>query len=654
MSRYRVVKRALIAVGLAGLLLPLLALAYFAYLFDWNRARDPLGARASDSLGRKIVIHGDLRPDLSWPVVHLTARDIEVANMASGSEPAMLTLDTLDVGIDLRGFLRGKLEFTEIVLLKPRLLLEKTMAGEANWNFATNPAGATALALVPESREEFPLIGRLAIRDGRLRYKDPARKTALEIRAASLDGKAEDERAITLKGDGVVEGQSVRFQLDAGSVSALRRTQSPYPISGELSAGDTSASIKGTVIDPVAFKGVDLKLRIEGRNAADLFPLTGIALLPTPPYRVAGRLQYSADMWSFEKFTGRMGDSDLAGSLKWDRQRPRPVLTGRIISQRLAFKDLGPFIGTDTEPADERVLPDAPLKIDRLAAMDADVEFTGVRIVATKLPLDDFYAHFVLRDRVLRIVPISFSSGNGDIAARMTIDSKRKPVRIDGKFEMTKVPLSPLFEKAAAVLDAPNLATGVLDGKAGLRGTGESVRDWLSSADGTVDVRSGGGTLSHLIVELIGLDVAESVGFLLKGDTKVPIRCVVGDFTVKQGQMRPRVLVIDTDDTIITGEGTIDLATEQLKLRLHPEPKDFSPFSLRSPLAINGTMKHPKITVRKRGLIARGVAAAALAFVFPPAIVAAFLEPGLGEDSECQALLASPKASSGAADGARD
>ena len=69
------------------------------------------------------------------------------------------------------------------------------------------------------------------------------------------------------------------------------------------------------------------------------------------------------------------------------------------------------------------------------------------------------------------------------------------------------------------------------------------------------------------------------------------MRCIFGDFGVRDGVMQSRALAFDSTDTIIIGEGSISLKDEQLDLLLRPRPKDRSILSLRSPLRIGGTSR---------------------------------------------------------------
>ncbi len=103
---------------------------------------------------------------------------------------------------------------------------------------------------------------------------------------------------------------------------------------------------------------------------------------------------------------------------------------------------------------------------------------------------------------------------------------------------------------------------GSFNGRAKLSATGTSVADIAGSATGELMVVLAGGRFSNLLVELIGLDIAESLGFLVEGDRSVPVRCIVADFAANQGVFDARTLVFDTTDTNVVGSGQINMRDE--------------------------------------------------------------------------------------------
>ncbi|HSX65210.1 MAG TPA: AsmA family protein, partial [Pseudoxanthomonas sp.] len=157
----------------------------------------------------------------------------------------------------------------------------------------------------------------------------------------------------------------------------------------------------------------------------------------------------------------------------------------------------------------------------------------------------------------------------------------------------------------------------------------------FGSADGDIALGMGRGQISNLLMELAGLDIAEALKFLITKDRVIPVRCAFGDFAVSDGLMQTRTLGFDSTDTIIVGEGTINLKDESLDLLLRPRPKDRSILSLRSPLVLGGTFKNPSFRPDFKRLGLRGATALALASIAPPAALLATIETGPGEDSGC-------------------
>lgn len=632
---------------------------YFSFVFDWNKSRVFASGQLSRVLGRESGIDGDLIIHPDWPLLRIEANEVHIANMEHGSAPQMLQAKKLTVVINLLSLLKGQMVLPELALDTPTLLLERDKDGYANWNLLDNPAGAAATAPVPEDRTEMPIIGQLTINQGSLTYNDAVANVFTTLKLNSLEGNAKRHEALQVEGTGKYNGRPFKLKAEGGSVLMLRENEDPYPLQADVTIGNTNAVINGTLEDPFALKGMELSLKLKGQDAAELFPIIGIALPNTPPYNVTGKLGFDKEkkLWSFHEFKGRMGDSDLAGDLDWNMAGERPLLTARFVSEKLDMDDLAGFIGAtpSTAPGETAsrqqkadaakkeespfILPDATLDIERVSSMDADVTLNGKKLLSDGLPMDDFKLKVLLKDRILKLDPVQFGTASGDIIAYITINAQTQPVKTTSDVTFKKLDMARIFAPASKELGIKNEAQGYIGGRAQLEGTGDSVRKMLANAQGKVGIAMEGGQLSNLIVELIGLDIAESFGFFLTGDKPVPVRCIVGDFAVTGGMMNTQTFVIDTADTNIKGTGTVDLKSEKLDFTLKPHPKDPSILTVRSPIRVTGTLKNPDIGVSTGNLIARGGAAAALAIAVPVAGLLAFLEPGMGKDSNCAQLL---------------
>lgn len=640
------IKRRLRILALTILMLAILIVAVLAYTAV--NIREWAVSKAESSTGREVTIADDIKIDWRWPVSRFHLHDVRIANFAQGTEKEMFSVENALITVNFKRMLMGRLVLPEVTLENPVLLLEKDNKGNANWNFTDNAGGAVALEMAkPDDRTDIPGIGRLLIKNGRITYKDPIKDTNINVMAETISGKARRRDNLQLKGEGNYQGEIFAMDITGGSGLELRETDKPYPVDMNFTFGKTKVSLKGTMLDPVKFKGMDTKLTIKGDNAAKLFDIFGTALPPTPPYEVVGQLVYDKDIWYFRDFKGRLGNSDLRGIVEWDRRKMddkdgRPILRASFVSEKLNFADLGGFIGAKqgaTKDENPYIIPETPLDTSRVKSMDAEVTFTGKQLISDALPLDDFYLKVNLKESLLKIEPVRFGTANGDIEAFLTANARAEPVKIDGDFNFRRLSLKPIFAKLSDKLGQQNYAEGYIGGTAKLSGTGKSLRQMLANAHGDVGLGMEGGQLSNLIIELLGLDVAQSLGFLVKGDKPVAVRCIIGDFGVENGRMNVRHFVIDTTDSNIKGEGHINLKDETMDLKLQTKPKDNTILSLNSPVSVRGTLKHPDIDVNVLAVGARGALAAAAAVVAPPIAALAFIEPGLGKDSNCGALV---------------
>jgi hypothetical protein len=163
----------------------------------------------------------------------------------------------------------------------------------------------------------------------------------------------------------------------------------------------------------------------------------------------------------------------------------------------------------------------------------------------------------------------------------------------------------------------------------------------LAGSNGEVKGLISQGVVSKLLLEEAGLNVANVVITKLFGDKEEKLNCLASDLDVKSGVARTNYFVLDTEDAIVDVSGTVNMATEQMDLRVKPETKGLRLFTLRTPFYVKGTFKNPDLSLDKKVLALKGGAAAALAVVAAPAAaLLPLINTGPGEDSPCATLLA--------------
>lgn len=614
--------------GAATTLLVMLAL--LVALFDWNWLREPISRRVSAATGRSFAIKGNLEVQLSLSP-RIVAHDVVLGNAAWSAEPVMAQVERIEFRVDLFKLLIGRLDLPELTLSKPRVVLETSPAGVPNWVFGEDGQDGAAPAVS---------IGRLAIDQGSATYKD-ADRTDLAVTLETLAGDPVFGVELTVKGR--YKSLPTVVSARGGALLALREAAQPYPIKAAGTVGSTQFSVDGMLVDPLRFKGEQLNFRIAGNDLALLFPLIGVPLPPTGPYKLAGFLDHAGDVWAFRRIKGTLGKSDIGGDVSVDRGKRPQKLTGSLVSTNLVLKDLAGFIGAKVEgkpgatTSPKRFLADDPIRIDKLMAVDVDLEFRGEKVETAGLPIDRINAHLVISGGVVKLAPLDFGVAGGNVVSVIEIDGRQPRSMVQAQVTAKALRLDKMFPKSS--LRAGN--TGTMGGRATLRGNGNSLAGMLASADGDAALIMEGGSVGELALRMSNLDIANSLLLLLGGDKQVQVRCMVGVFKATAGKFKAETLVMDTAKVNMTGTGHVDFADESLHLSLVSRSKGFSLASLRGPIAVTGTFLHPVLRpqlqegILRGGLaVALGIATGGIGALIP------LLDVGSAKDSNCAALIA--------------
>lgn len=624
----------------------LVAIVLFLLIFDWNWLKAPIERRVTAATGRTFQIEGDLDVKLGLKT-KIRASEVTFGNASWGSDPTMFSLKRIEARIAIMPLLRGDIDLAFVDIDTPKLLIERNEKGVGNWVFDA-PQKQTE-----STSAQLPLIREVRIRDGQLHVIEPTFKTDVRLDIRSGKRADQDTRAPLLAdGKGTYRGSPFTLSARVDSPLGLQDAQRPYRIDLGAAAGDTRARVRGALVGQLQFEHFKVKADASGTNLGDLYELLGIALPDTPPYSLSGELDRSGNVWSYRDFKGKIGDSDMAGSVAVELAHtghPRIKLTGDVISKRLDFDDLGGVIGAAPSTqegetaspqqrelaarnaANPRILPDEPFNLEKLRVMDADVKLKAAQINSPKLPLEMMDLHLVLNDGVLQLHPLNFNAAGGVIATRIELDAREASIQTTATGEVKGLQLPLLFPK----VEITKKAGGEISGAIALTASGNSVASMLGSANGNIGLIMGQGHISNLLIELAGLDIAEAVKYLIDKDREIPLRCAYAAFDVNDGVMTSRGLAIDTTDTAMFGQGDIDMRAEKINMRIVPQPKDRSPLTLRVPLKIGGTFKDPSFLPEAAPLILRSAAAAVLYSLAPPAALLALVETGPGKDIDC-------------------
>ena len=652
-ARHRVNAPLAIGLSLLAAIIGAIVLVWAVLFITKGRFLKPTFEKyASRFSERTIRVAGDFQFYFAPINLHFRAEGLTVSNPAWANRPNFFASKLIDTRVATIPLIFGDRRINWLELADGRIDVEWDSDGKRNtWTFGDPNAKGKPF--------ELPLIRRATLSGTQLRYRDPKLQLLADIAFQTI--KATDTRfadSIRFSGSGALRQEKFTMTGALHSANeALAGGKNRFEMHAR--APDTRMDVSGTLPGATQLEGADLAVAVRGGNLRNLFDFIGVAVPDTRAYRLTSHLTKAGPEWRFTRMKGGFGDSDLAGKMTISMPNNRLLLVATIASNKVDIIDIGPFMGynptalattgvqaavsqTGSAP---RLLPDAPLRSDAIGVFDAHVDYTVRTIRAPHVPVSNIALTLDLDHKKLVLSPLTFDMSGGHVDSDIVIDARTPRVLTDYDIRLSPTPLGTLF-KGFGLAEAG--VNGRLKARVQLKGTGDSVRESLASANGRVAIILPAGTFWTRNIQLAELDIGTYVTKLLGDKLKKPVEvnCGLIAFTVRDGVAAADPILIDTDKNVILGTGNFSFKDESLDLAVRADSKTFSLFSAQSPIGVNGHFAVPGVKIVSPQLISRAGAGVALGLVGTPlAAVLAFVDVGDAKGAACGPVLAGASAS---------
>lgn len=604
-------------------------------------------------IGRDVSI-GRLDVDLGWDVLEVRAGDIALANADWGRAEEMLTIASLKTRLDPSSLLTGRIVLPLVDIDGAKVIYAVNESGEANLPL---PQGKQK-DKKPFSLADLPLLREATLTDTTVIYRNLQTGVQAEVELATASFDAPENEPVSLAADGSYDGHALRIDASGGSWETLTGSaEEAFPIDLKASLGALTTSVTGSIAQPAKLQGIDLKVELDADEIPAVYPIAQTFVQPTPALHLAGHVtsetRDQVTRWTLADIDASLGESEITdGLLTLTMAGPRPRVEGRVRASRFWFDDLTSYFSAPEPKAKEEgagVLPTSSFwPLPAFQAADANLDFELADFRGFGLYFDMLSGTATTDDGLFQFSPIRGTRGEAQTTTYVSVYSNADPVKTDVKAEVSRLNLDRRIDDLP-VASVP--VTGRLSSRVKLGMDGNTIARMAGTANGEIVFAMDKGQFSGLLLELLGLDVAESLGLVVSeddDDAPVAVRCALGNLPVENGVVSLKTFVIDTADTVIKADGTVGLGKETLDLEVVPYPKDFSLLSLRAPIGIQGTFAKPEIFSDPAGIGVESTADKVINAILTP--IAGLLPPfdtGLDDDSNCRKLMEEAGVSAG-------
>jgi AsmA family protein len=653
-----------VLVGAAALLLlSLSAVIILATAYDYNKFKPQVAAAVLELTGRKLTIQGDIRLKIGLNPT-LAVADVALQNAPWGSRAQMATVKRLEVKAALLPLLQGAIRIDRLLVDEAEVLIEINPNGRSNFAFTPaerKPADPRA----SESAGGYRLgaVKGLAVKNSTLTINDhlygrTGRLVLSSLEMQALDSVARDEVQLEATWNGIPFAVNGRI----GMLKHLRDPDGPWPLELTLKALQGTATVRGQIRDPLSLSGIDLQATAEGKDLALLGKLFGEPLPLKGRYRFSGKLSaHSPADISMSYLDIVLGDNALQGNLRFERHAEKYRTSGRLETERL---DLRLVLGREetqatreAAPPDHstkesgRVFPDSPLDLEALRRFDLDLDVHIGRLLLPHLSMDQLNAAVRLSDGRLVLDPLTASAGGGTLKGSLVLETRSPQTTASAALVVEGLDLGVM----AQTLDIKE-TSGRTDLDFHLQGWGRSMAGIMGSLNGDVviSVKDTHIPFRHLN-ELGATLYTVSKRLLSPSDEQLAtaaIRCLVADFSIKNGLAKTDVLVADTDRVSLSGLGTINLRSEEIALGIKTHSKEgfgtkatgevsIDLGGLADVFQVTGTLAHPSFGVSTEKSLETLAIAAGLTFLTGPfGLVSLFVSKADTAKDPCAVALA--------------
>jgi AsmA protein len=578
----------------AVFILCFLALLIVPRFVDLDDYKPQIESKVSEATGRPFTLGGDLKLSL-FPWAGVAFSDLRLGAPPQFKEKDFITIESFEFQVKLLPLLFKDIQVKRFVLVGPKIVLEKSKDGKANWQ-GLGKAG-TEVAAEPEVKEKAPkekgkgdipikslAVETFSIEDGEILLIDHARNERRQLKKLSLelDGISQ-ERPIRLSLSGLVDDKP--FSLK-GKIGPLGKKPGEGSVALDLSASifeTVIAKVQGQITDAATHLAYDVNVQVEPFSPRKLATAFGkpLPLTPADPDVLKqlslksslqgsaqtlkvkdgalvlddSKLRFSADIKEFSKpnvtFDLNVDQIDIDRYLPVSQGEPGKSSKPTEAATQPAKK---PAKKIDYKPLRKLVL-DGRVHIGKLKAKNARVEDVDLKISS--------------RNGVLNLDPFNMRLYEGTVKSKATLDVRRNTPATKVTLQMNGVEIQPLLKD----LQDKDFLEGNTRAQLALAMRGDSPEKIKQTLNGKGEFHINDGAIVGVDLAAMARNVKSAFGLAAKEAQRprTDFAELSAPFTLTNGEFSTTNTKLKNPFLRLKAKGKADLVDETLDFRVKPK-----------------------------------------------------------------------------------
>ncbi|MEO1193060.1 MAG: AsmA family protein [Pseudomonadota bacterium] len=576
--------------------------------------------QVEEATGHKLEIAGDVSLDVSLTPALVMGK---VTLDAAAGEAPLARIERLEVSLALIPLLSDEVAIERLLLVSPQIALARDAQGRGNWDSgsAQTAGGGDSLAFVFKDVE---------VRDGQLVYQAAPTTSPRRLEISSLQaGSSGPQQPLS----GTLSGKADQVPFDLvfnlGSLEQMAADQGfPVSLAGTIAGAEISLEAQHK-------QGAQVvgEVKLSAKDLASFSALAGQYLPAVGPLSLDAKVNGSAGELQLQDLVLSLAGSDLKGEVTLQESDAGYRLDGSLRGERLRLDQILATTAGEGTP-DQRLIPDLPLPLDALTALDGKLDVTLARLdLPGGTSLTDLSAQALLAGGELTVNPVTFGLFEGKVEGNLDLKASQQPPAITLSAKVAGLNYGALLDRQVS---------GHLNGEINVSGAGADLRSLVKNLTGTTQVDSRDTVLQERALALIDASLLTLLGPIFGGSDQVALTCAISRVEWRNGSLVSQATAVAGAGFLTTASGSVDLLGERMDLYLQTAPRGIGLSAVTPPLRLSGPLSDPSVYPDPQGTAIKAATTAGMVML-PPLLVVKLISAeakGLEDDhAACQTAV---------------
>jgi uncharacterized protein involved in outer membrane biogenesis len=407
--------------------------------------------------------------------------------------------------------------------------------------------------------------------------------------------------------DGAVNAAPIRIDVETGSTAALLDASSPIPFKLDAATSGATIRLSGEVKRPLSQQEVELSLDMHGGRFDNLDHLLHASLPPWGPWAASGRLHMSAAGYEVSSLLMRVGSSQLTGHGKLNTQTMPPRLDVELAAPTIQIDDFRfgqwspeaapPVANKDAQAARSEGTGagvEQLLSREMLRRQDARLVVRVEQVLSGRDVLGNGQLDATLQNGRAVIGPAVVNTPGGTAMVRLDYEPGEKNVALNLRAAASNFDYGILARR----IDKQSDMAGTFDLDVDVSARAKNVSELLRNGKGHIDFAVWPQNMKSGLLDIWAVNVLMALLPAVDASQESVVNCAIGQFTLRDGKLSQKNILIDTTRMRVSGKGHADFTTEQLQFYMRPRSKTPQFLSFPLPVEVSGSFTDFSVGVR--------------------------------------------------------